>query len=65
MTETSSINAAIFDLGGVVFNISFERTFARWFALTGVPVQWIKDNVWCDEVYERFERGEIACDEYR
>lgn len=54
----------MFDLGGVVFGIDFERAFASWAADAGVPADAIKSRYVVDEWYEKHERGEIRAAEY-
>jgi putative hydrolase of the HAD superfamily len=60
----SSTEALLFDLGGVVFAIDFDKVFAHWAALAHVPAETIKSRYRMDECYERHERGEITASEY-
>lgn len=60
----SSTEALLFDLGGVVFQVDFEKAFAHWAAHAGVAVQSIKARYGADEWYERHERGEITAAQY-
>jgi glucose-1-phosphatase len=57
-------DALLFDLGGVVFGIDFERTFAVWAERAGVEVATVRDRFKMDRAYERHERGEIDEKEY-
>jgi len=59
-----SIDALLFDLGGVVIEIDFGRVFARWAAVAGRPVETIAARFSMDAAYERHERGEIDAAEY-
>jgi putative hydrolase of the HAD superfamily len=60
----SSTEALLFDLGGVVFSIDFERALSYWASCAGVPVEEIRVRYRVDESYERHERGEIEAGEY-
>lgn len=60
----SRTEALLFDLGGVVFGIDFEKAFSHWAAHAGVPMQTIKSRYCIDEWYEQHERGEITAEEY-
>jgi FMN phosphatase YigB (HAD superfamily) len=59
-----SMEALLFDLGGVVIEIDFGRAVASWAAAAGVPVHTLEARFAFDQVYERHERGEITGDEY-
>jgi putative hydrolase of the HAD superfamily len=63
MTSPST-EALLFDLGGVVFGIDFEKAFSCWAGDAGIAVQTIKSRYRIDEWYEKHERGEIAAAEY-
>jgi glucose-1-phosphatase len=61
---TPIISAVLFDLGGVIMGIDFERAFAHWAAAAGDDPVAIRARYAFDEPYERHERGEIAEGEY-
>ncbi len=65
MKEYSDLEAAIFDLGGVIFGISLEPVIKSWAESAGVHPQKIAEKFKPDSHYERFETGEISPDEYR
>ena len=58
------IKLAIFDLGNVLFNIDFNRTIRYWAEKTGEEEDDIRSRIKEEEVYRKFERGEIGEDEY-
>lgn len=60
----SSTEALLFDLGGVVFAVDFERAISYWAQCAGVPTGEIKSRYCVDEWYEQHERGEIEAKEY-
>lgn len=60
-----SLAAVIFDLGGVVFDISFERVFASWGRSAGTDPREVAARFRFDDFYERLERGDISPDQYR
>ena len=51
--------ALLFDLGGVLIDIDFERTFRAWEALTPLSVEQIRERFYFDEAYQQHERGQI------
>jgi epoxide hydrolase-like predicted phosphatase len=58
------IDAVIFDLGGVLIEIDFQRVFNRWAEYAGCDVEEITKRYSLDLHYEKHERGEIHADEY-
>ena len=56
--------ALLFDLGGVVFTLEWERMFASWSRRAGVPVAKLRARFCFDAPYERHERGEIDARAY-
>jgi glucose-1-phosphatase len=59
-----SVEALLFDLGGVVIEIDFGRALASWAKAAGTPVDTLRARFSFDEAYQRHERGEIAAGEY-
>jgi HAD superfamily hydrolase (TIGR01509 family) len=59
------IAAIVLDLGNVVFDISFDKMYGYWAERNGVDAEKLKERLVFDEVYCKFERGEITPDEYR
>lgn len=55
--ETKGI---IFDLGGVVFNYSFDSAFKIWGQEIGTPHETIKSNFKFTDDFEKFERNDIS-----
>ena len=64
MPAARSFDALLFDLGGVVVEIDFDRMFARWARHAGVDPAAIRARFSFDEFYARHERGEISAGEY-
>jgi putative hydrolase of the HAD superfamily len=56
--------ALLFDLGGVVMGLDWDRAFASWSADSGTPAAELRRRYRFDEPYERHERGEIAERDY-
>ena len=54
------IDALLFDFGGVLIEISFDRVFARWADLAGVDVERVRDRFSHGEAYQGHERGELT-----
>lgn len=53
------VQALLFDLGGVMIDIDFERVFAHWASLPGADLERARPHFAADETYHRYERGEI------
>lgn len=62
--RVSAVDALLFDLGGVVMSIDWDRAFSRWAADSGRPVDVVRGRYRFDAPYERHERGEIGEREY-
>jgi len=61
----NKIEALLFDLGGVIIEIDFDRAFLSWANDTGTDSpEDIKSNFSFDSHYEAHERGEIDSLEY-
>ena len=62
--QANFIKALLFDLGGVVIDIDFDRVFESWAGYANQSVEVIKSRFAFDSHYERHERGEINASEY-
>ena len=65
MKINDQLEAVIFDLGGVVFAISFERTMESWAVSAGCNPSDIAQKFMIDDQYKLFEVGKISPEEYR
>lgn len=61
---SNSVDALLFDLGGVVIEIDFDRVFSHWALYSNQNIEFIKSRFAFDSNYERHERGEIEASEY-
>ena len=59
-----TVDALLFDLGGIVIEIDFGRMFARWAQHATLDPAAIRARFSFDEFYARHERGEISTSEY-
>jgi len=57
-------DALLFDLGGVIIDIYFERAFAHWAACAGCDVAQLRARFRQDEPYQRHEIGAIGIEDY-
>ena len=57
-------DALLFDLGGVVMGLDWDRAFQRWGRASHVPPEALAALYGFDEAYERHERGEIGESDY-
>ena len=53
------VKALLFDLGGVVIEIDFDRVLKRWEPISKLSFTELKATFHFDTAYERHERGEI------
>ena len=56
--------ALLFDLGGVVIEIDFDRVLRRWETISALSFAELKSTFHFDTAYQRHERGEIDRAEY-
>lgn len=69
MTDQSNftfqtVDALLFDLGGVVIDIDFNRVFRAWGADAGMDPELVAARFSIDRAYQNHERGEITHREY-
>lgn len=57
--------AVIFDLGKVVFDLSFDRVFRYWAKASAKRYAELKGNFRYDEVFNKFEKDELTPEEFR
>jgi putative hydrolase of the HAD superfamily len=60
----NDIQALLFDFGGVLIRIDFDRVVQRWADLARVPYEHVKSRFHHGEAYDAHERGEIGTAEY-
>lgn len=61
---SGKVHALLFDLGGVLINIDFNRAFEHWQTFSSLPLKEIRDRFSFDAAYEQHERGEITAAGY-
>ena len=57
--------AIIFDLGKVVFDLSFDRVFQSWATASGKQFNDIKNKFQFDNIFDRFEKNKISPKKFR
>ena len=62
--SSDTIDALLFDLGGVVLEVDFNRTFSHWAADSNNTLETIQSKFIPDSFYEQHERGEISISAY-
>ena len=58
MTRHEPVQALLFDLGGVLIDIDFDRVFAHWARYAPISALQIRERFVFDDTYHRYERGE-------
>lgn len=58
------IQALLFDFGGVVIDVNFNRAFECWQPLSPLSVEEMRATFKVDAAYQQHERGEITAAEY-
>lgn len=64
MQSNPEIRLAIFDLGNVLFGISFEKVLKSWANSVGEELEAIKSRFSHDKAFEEFEYGRITPQEF-
>jgi putative hydrolase of the HAD superfamily len=59
-----SVEALLFDLGGVVMVLDWDRAFSSWARDSGESLENLRKRHKFDRAYQRHERGEIGESEY-
>ena len=62
--DTRAVRALLFDLGGVVIDLDFNRVFARWAETAGCDPAAISSRFSQDAAYQQHERGELDATSY-
>ncbi|HST02741.1 MAG TPA: hypothetical protein VLJ84_13875, partial [Usitatibacter sp.] len=66
MTKSQPVRALLFDLGGVVMGLDWNRCFAHWAAASASEAATLGSRYSFDAAYKRHEEGEIGeLDYYR
>jgi putative hydrolase of the HAD superfamily len=60
-----TFRSIVFDLGKVVFDLSFDRVFKSWATSSGKQFNEIKSRFVFDELSDMFERNEISPEQFR
>lgn len=61
----TTYKALIFDLGKVVFDLSFDRVFQYWANASTGQYDELKGKFWFDDSFNKFEKAEITPKEFR
>ena len=54
------VEAVLFDLGGVLIEIDFQRALSHWAKCGGAPLEDLRARFGFDATHDRYQRGEIA-----
>lgn len=59
MADAASVDALVFDLGGVLVEVDIRRALHHWATSAGVPVETLSSRWKQDEAYCAHERGQL------
>src|SRR5690606_15145290 len=62
---TGSVKNLIFDLGGVILDLSVADTLKSFAQLSGLPIDKVKERFISSPEFEQYERGELDDDQFR
>jgi glucose-1-phosphatase len=65
VAQDSSIKNLIFDLGGVILDLSVERTLQSFADISGLPKERVKELFISSREFLDYEKGEIEDEEFR
>lgn len=65
MTDAQRLDAAVFDLGGVLIDVDPERAVRVWAEATGLAPDALRERLAGKVLSDPFERGEIGPEEFR
>lgn len=60
MLELKGIDAIVFDLGGVIIDLDFQRSFDQFAALSGKSPKEIREGIFESGLLHRYEKGEFS-----
>ncbi len=61
----AEIKNLIFDLGGVIINLSVDKTYHAFSKLSGIPAQQLKELAKVTTFFADYEKGTISDDDFR
>ncbi|MDP2818723.1 MAG: HAD family phosphatase [Polaromonas sp.] len=64
LEQVPAVKALLFDLGGVLIDIDFNRAFEHWQTFSALSLEGIRAAFRFDDAYGKHERGEIDATEY-
>jgi epoxide hydrolase-like predicted phosphatase len=59
-----AVDALLFDMGGVVLEVNFEKVFEHWAETSNLAIGQIKERFAMDEAYQLHEKGLISGTQY-
>jgi glucose-1-phosphatase len=62
--STQIVEALLFDFGGVLVDIDFERAFRHWETISALSLEELRTTFQFDLPYQQHERGELSADKY-
>jgi glucose-1-phosphatase len=65
MSQDPSIKNLIFDLGGVILDLSVDKTLQAFSATSGLDKNLVKDRFLASSGFEAYEKGELSDAEFR
>ena len=63
--DLSNIDAIIFDLGGVIINIDYERTIQKFSQISGFDASQLYTQRRQTQLFDQYETGQISSEQFR
>lgn len=65
MPITSNINSIIFDLGGVIINLSPAKTYQAFSEMSGLPISQVEEMARTKQEFSLYETGHLTDEDFR
>lgn len=64
MSQSTDIQALLFDLGGIVINVNFDKLMQRFLGMSSLSADEVRSAFHIDDEYKQYECGRLSSAEY-